>query len=254
MKGFDYKHRITIAGHRGDPKSAPENTLISFKSAIEKGADMVELDVHMTADREIVVMHDPTVDRTTDGEGRICEKTLSEIRSLSAGIYDGQVQRVPTFREFCELVAPYDVLINVEFKDYYDTHGEEFATESMLKTVELIEEYGLAERVVMNSFDAYILKKLSELCGGKYRTHGFYPYSLMRNVMSDPTEYLYCACMFDFDEENARFLHEHGIELWLGAGVVTKEQFERGIALGAKLFTTNDTAEALRICGELGVR
>lgn len=254
MTKFDYRHKVTIAGHRGDPKSAPENTLASFRASIEKGADMVELDAHMTKDGEIIVMHDPTVDRTTDKTGRISEMTLAEIKALSAGEYNGEVQRVPTFREFCELVKPYDVLINVEFKDYLDTHGEEFSDESMRKIIDIIEEYDLSERVVLNSFDAHILKKLSELNGGKYRTHGYYPYSIMRNVESDPTEYLYCACMFDYSEENARFLHEHGIELWLGAGVITKEQFKTGIDLGAVLFTTNDTAEALRICEELGVR
>ena len=254
MTKFNYRHPVTIAGHRGDPKAIPENTLASFKSSIEKGADMVELDVHMTKDGEIIVMHDATVDRTTNGSGRISEMTLAEIRALSAGEYNGQSLQVPTFREFCGLVKPYDVLINVEFKDYFDTHGEEFSHESMVKTVDIIEEFDLSDRVVMNSFDAHVLKKLAEMNGGRYRTHGFYPYSIMRNVESDPTEYLYCACMFDYSPENAQFLKDHGIEVWLGAGVVTKEQFETGIGLGAVLFTTNDTAGALKICEELGVR
>lgn len=254
MTKFNYKHKVTIAGHRGDPKSVPENTIASFRSSVEKGADMLELDVHMTKDGEIIVMHDDKVDRTTNGTGRICEKTLAELKELSCGEYQGEILRVPTFREFCEFVKPYDVTINVEFKDYFDTHGEEFSDLSMRKTVEIIEEFDLSDRAVMNSFDAHILKKLAEMNGGKYRTHGFYPYSIMRNVESDPTEYLYCACMFDFNADNAKFLQDHGIETWLGAGVVTKEQFETGIALGAVLFTTNDTAEALRICTELGVR
>lgn len=254
MTKFNYMHKVTIAGHRGDPRYVPENTIASFRSSVEKGADMLELDVHMTADGEIIVMHDDNVDRTTDGTGRICEKTLAEMKELSCGEYMGEVLRVPTFREFCEFVKPLDVLINVEFKDYFDVHGEEFSDLSMRKTVDIIEEFDLSDRVVMNSFDAHVLKKLSELNGGKYRTHGFYPYSIMRNVESDPTEYLYCACMFDFNEENAKFLKDHGIETWLGAGVVTKEHFERGIGLGAVLFTTNDTEKAIRICTELGVR
>jgi len=254
MTKFAYKHRITIAGHRGDPKAVPENTIASFRSAVNKGADMLELDVHMTKDGEIIVMHDDRVDRTTNGTGLICEMTLAELKTLSCGEYSGEILRVPTFREFCEFVKSCDVLINVEFKDYLDTHGDEFSDRSMRKTVEIIEEFDLSDRVVMNSFDAHILKKLAEMNGGKYRTHGFYPYSIMRNVESDPTDYLYCACMFDFNADNAKFLQDHGIETWLGAGVVTREQFEAGIGLGAVLFTTNDPAEALRICTELGVR
>ena len=254
MTKFPYKHKVTIAGHRGDPKAVPENTIASFRSSVDKGADMLELDVHMTKDGEIIVMHDDRVDRTTNGTGRISEMTLAELKELSCGEYRGEILRVPTFREFCGFVKPCDVLINVEFKDYFDTHGEEFSDLSMRKTVAIIEEFDLADRVVMNSFDAHILKKLAEMNGGRYRTHGFYPYSIMRNVESDPTEYLYCACMFDYNADHAKFLRDHGIETWLGAGVVTKEQFEAGIGLGAVLFTTNDTAEAIRICSELGVR
>lgn len=254
MTPFPYKHKIAIAAHRGDKNHVPENTIAAFRAAIDKGADMLELDVHMTADGEIIVMHDPTVDRTTNGTGKISELTLAEIRALSAGEYKGEILSVPTFREFCELVKPYDeLLLNVEFKDYYHTCGEAFCRESLEKTIAIIEEYGLADRTVMNSFDAYILGAIAKMDKG-YRIHGFYPYTHLLNVSEDPTPWLYCACMFDYEEANAQFLKDHGIEVWLGAGVVTEEQFARGIDLGAVLFTTNDPAEAIRITKKLGGR
>ncbi len=254
MKPFPYRHKIAIAGHRGDKNHVPENTIASFRSAIDKGVDMLEMDVHMTADGEIIVMHDESVDRTTNGVGVIRNMTLAEIRALSAGEYEGETLRVPTFREFCELVKPYDdLLLNVEFKDYYHVCGEAFCVESLEKTIALIDEYGLAHRTVMNSFDAFVLGKIAKMDKG-YRLHGFYPYTHLHNVTEDPTPWLYCACMFDYEEANAQFLKDHGIEVWLGAGVVTEEQFDRGMKLGAVLFTTNDPGEAIRITKKLGGR
>ena len=74
-----------IIAHRGDSAHRPENTLAAFASALEVGAEVIELDVHLTRDGHAVVMHDPTVDRTTDGKGRIVDHTLAEMRRLSAG-------------------------------------------------------------------------------------------------------------------------------------------------------------------------
>jgi glycerophosphoryl diester phosphodiesterase len=74
-----------IIAHRGDSAHRPENTLASFASALEVGAEVIELDVHLTRDGHAVVIHDPTVDRTTDGTGRIVDHTLAEMRRLSAG-------------------------------------------------------------------------------------------------------------------------------------------------------------------------
>lgn len=93
-----------LIAHRGDSAHRPENTLASFASALEVGADIVELDVQLTKDGRVAVIHDPTVDRTTDGRGRVCDLTLRELRALSAGYpkrfgsaYAGE--RVPTLPE-----------------------------------------------------------------------------------------------------------------------------------------------------------
>ena len=88
-----------IGGHRGNPAEHPENTLASFRSAIELGVDMIECDVHLSADGELVVIHDHTLDRTTSGSGLVAEHTLAELRDLDAG----GGQRVPTLAEVCRL-------------------------------------------------------------------------------------------------------------------------------------------------------
>lgn len=76
--------RILNIAHQGGEVEAPSNTLFAFKTAVEKGADVLELDVHATADRELVVIHDATVDRTTDGHGRIDAMTLEHVKALDA--------------------------------------------------------------------------------------------------------------------------------------------------------------------------
>jgi glycerophosphoryl diester phosphodiesterase len=88
-----------VGGHRGNPAEHPENTLASFRSAIELGVDMIECDVHLTADGELVVIHDHTLDRTTDGTGLVGRHTLAELRRLDAG----GGERLPVLAEVCEL-------------------------------------------------------------------------------------------------------------------------------------------------------
>ena len=111
--------------HRGASALAPENTIEAFRLAIEEGAGGLELDVHMTRDRQIVVIHDATVDRTTNGTGAVSEMTLDDLRGLDAGYnfspdsgptrpYRGRGVRVPTFGEVLEEFP--GVPVNIEIK------------------------------------------------------------------------------------------------------------------------------------------
>ncbi len=105
-------------GHRGAAATAPENTLASFRRAIALGADAVELDVQRTADGHLVVMHDDTVDRTTDGAGRVAGLTLARIEALDAGSWKGPEfagERVPTLDLVVDAV-PAPTILFVELK------------------------------------------------------------------------------------------------------------------------------------------
>src|SRR5262249_57618291 len=102
---------IGVAAHRGAAGRAPENTRASFQLAWELGADMVELDVRLTADGHPVTLHDATLDRTTDGAGPVAARTLAEIRTLDAGTRFGTAfagERVPTLREALETIPSPD--------------------------------------------------------------------------------------------------------------------------------------------------
>src|SRR5512137_114803 len=103
-----------IIAHRGGPAYAPENTLAAFRHAITLGVDWLELDVHLSRDGEVVVIHDETVNRTTNGVGRVADLSLAELRALDAGAGGGE--RVPAFTEVLTLAKEAGVGLLVELK------------------------------------------------------------------------------------------------------------------------------------------
>lgn len=151
-----------IFGHRGSAGNYPENTLISFKAAIDAGADGIELDVQMTKDGELVVIHDETVDRTTNGTGYVKDLTLVEISRLDASYkfpyFKGQ-SFVPTLNEVLEWAKQLEsIIINVELKngiiDYPQIEE---------KTIELLHKHNLQKQAIISSFNHYSLMKCKEI-------------------------------------------------------------------------------------------
>lgn len=134
---------ITILGHRGFSSAYPENTLIAFKKAIEAGADGVELDVWLTRDGKVIIMHDETIDRTSDMSGRQKEMTLEELRKADVG----GGERIPTLEEVFE-VLPEDAMVNVELKD----------REAAREVARLVKSNN-PERVLVSSFDVEALRE-----------------------------------------------------------------------------------------------
>ncbi len=107
-----------ISAHRGANTTHPENTLTAFREAIRLGVQQIEFDIQMTKDRHIVLMHDATVDRTTDGKGRVCDMTLQQIRALDAGAWKDPKfagERVPTLEEALAMM-PINIWLNVHTK------------------------------------------------------------------------------------------------------------------------------------------
>jgi glycerophosphoryl diester phosphodiesterase len=108
-----------VVGHRGAAADAPENTLASFSRAAEAGAAMVEFDAKLTADGAVILMHDDTLDRTTDGSGPVAAATLAGIRPLDAGTWFGSDWRgtpVPTLQETLALLVERGLSANIEIK------------------------------------------------------------------------------------------------------------------------------------------
>jgi glycerophosphoryl diester phosphodiesterase len=146
-----------IFGHRGASGGAPQNTLPAFQLALEHGAAGVELDVHLTSDNQLVIIHDFTVDHTTDGTGAVAEMTLEQIKVLDAGKWFGEayaMTQVPTLQEVFELLDG-RLLINVEIKAA--TEGLEFAVAAAIR------QYNMVDKVIVSSFDAAILQRFQRV-------------------------------------------------------------------------------------------
>src|SRR4051812_8087205 len=143
----------TIIAHRGASGTAPENTLAAFRRAADLGAPMIELDVQLTADGEVVVIHDFTLDRTTDGVGSVRHRSLAQIRRLDAGAWFAPAfrgERVPTL---AEVLQNFPHAVNVELKSYGDDGLEP-------RALAVVERAGALDRVVFSSFDGGALERL----------------------------------------------------------------------------------------------
>lgn len=138
-----------ILAHRGDLAHAPENTLPSFQQAVQKGADGIELDAKLTADGHVIVIHDPTLDRTTDGKGRVAAHSLEAIRKLDAGAwYDEKFRgtQVPLLEEVFETVGN-EKLINIELTNYSTPRDG-----LVVKVCELIKRHNNQKQIIFSSF------------------------------------------------------------------------------------------------------
>ena len=251
MKKLPYKHKVCVAAHRGDSAHRAENTREAFVAAVACGCDMIETDIHLTKDDVLVLIHDDTVDRTTNGFGLVSDFTYDELRRLNCNP-NGDYSEILTLDDFLKIAVKNDMMINLEIKEYNLGKNKKRCQTCVEKTIAAVEKYNWAEKTVINSFDAYVLEYTDELTKGKYKLHGFYPYSLMSNVSRNPDEYLYCACIFDDRNYDCYdYLREKGIEPWAGARVKTKEHFAECVALGAVLFTSNDPETAMKYLDEL---
>jgi len=172
---------IQVMAHRGWPVLYPENTLLGFEKALELGAEILEFDVRLTRDKVPVILHDATLERTTDGAGPVGALSAAEVRRLDAGSRkDARFagQRIPTLDETLDLAARYPrVVLNVELKDATE--------ENCARTMEALLERGLLQRCVLTSFDARILHHLKDHWPG-VRTQGF-PGENMSHFQAGPS-------------------------------------------------------------------
>lgn len=157
--------RTLVIAHRGGAGISPENTLFAYKRAINLGVDMLELDIHRSLDGELIVIHDSTVDRTTDGSGAIVAMTLEEIKKLDAGFrwtnnggktfpFRGQGIQIPTLREVFQAFP--DIKINVEPK--YETPSP------VAPLCSLIKEFNREDKIIVGSFRDEVLEDFRKTC------------------------------------------------------------------------------------------
>ncbi|RYM06719.1 glycerophosphodiester phosphodiesterase [Sporolactobacillus sp. THM7-7] len=153
--------RTAVIAHRGSKSNRPENTLAAFKEAIRVGSDGIELDVHLTKDQEVVVMHDEKVNRTTNGKGSIKSFTLKELKELDAGSWFSRQykgERVPTLEEALKVLDSFPGVLNIELKtdrNVYPTIEE--------RVVRLVDRFRPNLPVVYSSFNHETLIRLKQV-------------------------------------------------------------------------------------------
>ena len=236
---------MKIFAHRGASAYAPENTLESFALAAEMKADGIELDVQFTKDGEIVVCHDETLDRTSDGHGWLKDYTLAELKALHFNKTHPEYKdaRIPTLREVFELMKSTGLLINVELKTGIFTYDgiEE-------KTAALTRELGMEEQVFYSSFNHFSVRKMKELApfagaGLLYadRPIGVVPYA--KNVVG--ADALHPAVYHMSEPDYVKAAHEAGlrVRVWTVDGADLIRQMA---GLGVDAIFTNEPDIALR--------
>lgn len=172
-----------IFAHRGSAGTHPENTMAAYIEAERVGAEGLEIDVHYTKDNQLAVIHDDTVNRTTNGKGMVRDHTLAELRKLDAGSWfspNFQQEKIPTLEEVLEFIQNNNMILNIELKyvalDYVDFEK---------KIIQLIEAYDLVDRVIISSFNHEGLKKVNELhpkieCGALYMERLYEPWHYVK--------------------------------------------------------------------------
>ena len=281
MSKFDwsgFNGKMQVSGHRGARWTKPENTMTSFKYALDIGCDSIETDIRFTADKQLVLMHDETADRTTDGHGPIREMTLEQFKGLNAayGFEDFAPEAPPTFEELLQFCCAQEkkIFINCEFKEYPVDGRDEFAYECADAIIEMIRKYDYEKHFVINSFSAKLLEYICDKYPGEkpgtcmYPVHGFYPYETMSGATRCPGEYCDCLCVYThhyLPDGTRRVENYHvptrdvcekllaeGKELWVGPMVSSYDELKWAVERGINVVCSDFPEDTLRILKELG--
>ncbi|HBT18687.1 MAG TPA: glycerophosphodiester phosphodiesterase [Clostridiaceae bacterium] len=216
--------------HRGFKSQYPENTMIAFEKAIETKCHGIEFDVHLSKDGEVVIIHDETLEGTTNGTGRVMDYTLQELKELDASHKFHEkvgVQRIPTLREYFELVKDLDFLSNVELKTgVYEYPGLEE------KVYALIQEFSLEDKVLISSFNHESLLRMKKIakeipCGMLFDTWTIHPEEYVKKQGME----CYHPVAYSLRKDVVDALKKEGIKVhaWLGKHPV---DYEKVIAMG----------------------
>ena len=237
---------IIVEGHRGYRALYPENTLLSFRKAIELGVDAVEFDVWLSKDGVPVIIHDQDTLRVTGVPGLVTERTLAELKALDTGSHKGAEfagERIPTLEEVLRLIQGLrpELRLGVEIKD--------FRRETVDLTVPLLKQYGFFDGCWFYSFHAGVLRYIKTAYGG--RTMG-YPDFQMQGFEPDSYDFydeiglemkLVKSELFPIYREKGLPMHMYCADTEEDAGLC--------IERGASLITANDPVPLLKLLGRL---
>lgn len=240
---------VQIFAHRGFSGYYPENTMLAFqKVAEETVADGIELDIQLTKDGEIVIMHDEMLDRTTNGSGWLKDHTLEELKMLSVGVNVKGFfprQTIPTLREYFTWLKTTKLITNIELKtSYFEYEGIEE------KLIAMVKEFGLEDQIWYSSFNHYTVARIKKLmpeakCGLLTDTWlmNIGEYAASQGAASVNARTYFCA-----KEGVAADLHAHNISLqaWTPNDA---EMMQELVDAGVDVLITNYPDIAAKVLG-----
>lgn len=240
---------VQIWAHRGNSCQYPENTMEAFASALSVGADGLELDVHLTSDGQIVVTHDESVERVSNGTGRVVDQTLSQLRAYSfdkthPGAAPGA--KIPLLSEVLELVQPTSASINIEIKSGVVLY------EGIEKAVlSLVRSFHMQERIFYSSFNHFSLMTVKQLepsarIGLLYSAAMVDPAHYAAHIGAQAIHPFYPSCFAPGVMEGCI---QRGIAVhpWTVDDPTTMKKLA---AVGVQALITNDPARALSTVGQ----
>lgn len=263
MKG----QSVILAAHMGERKYHPENTMPAFEAALAAGVDMIETDIHMTADGELIIMHDRSALRTAGVDRFVTDMTLEEVRQLDVGSYFDERfagTKVPTVAEFLKLVSKTDMMVNWELKDYPAEVGEEAAFGCADRLIDMICAYGMERRSMVNSFSNRVLEHIYHRKGHAFPIHGQGIHRCRRSkdeaAVAEETLFDWC-CLYPNEPGRNPVDFKENFDYCLANNIIpcvcipdTVETYELALRYGCRMFTSNDIYRCDEILKELGVR
>jgi len=230
---------IEVIGHRGAAGLEPENTLRSVRRAIELGVDRVEIDVRVSRDGGLVIMHDETVDRTTNGHGYVSELTLNELRSLDAGMGE----KIPTLKEILEFTMG-KAKLEIELK----------VPEATEPTIQLVEELNAEKDVIVISFMHELLERVHDL-NPNIKTGALF-FDVPKDILQRALKVHACSIHVYYRNVNSELVkgaHRSGLEIavWNPNRI---EEMREMIGLGVDAIGSDRPDILIRLLRDIGMK
>jgi glycerophosphoryl diester phosphodiesterase len=238
---------VVVMAHRGFSGKAPENTLAAFRQAIEIGSDFIELDVRFSKDGHLVVFHDDTLERTTNGKGKVADFSLQDLRGLDAGSWFGSSfsgERIPTFQEVLDL-AKGRILVNIELKK--GDQGSYTMHDLADRALEEVQQAGMEGHVLFSSFDPGAVERIR-------KNNPSVPVALITGSPWHSPMEAFGGKALSFlnprkstlSETNLVRAHQQGAKIFTWT-IDTEEEMEKFISMGVDGIITNHPDRLIRI-------
>jgi glycerophosphoryl diester phosphodiesterase len=231
---------IQISAHRGNTGRAPENTLATYKEALRLGVDFIEIDVRTTLDGKLVILHDGTLNRTTNGEGPLKNKSFVELRKLSAGkgFIEFEQEKIPSLKEVCQLISRWNFWHKKKTFIYVDC--KEVAAKPL---VEILTKYGLAKASCFYGNDAFLLSLKTEFPEARLMPSLRKKEEIAYKIAT-LTPYAFDASFLSLTQEMVDEIHSNNIHVFtdLLGPLETETNYKKAAKLGVDLIQTDKPA------------